>query len=103
MGISFRPKASPLKLPWECVLGYTPLSGMVRSADFKLDITRGPKNAAMWTAPGWQEKIFTSLDWSVQPFVRPVDAVHMTAGHNALRGSGPGKPSFDYAMAQSEK
>ena len=25
----------------------------------------------------------------VQPCVRPVDAVHMTAGHNALRGSGP--------------
>src|SRR5712672_141205 len=27
--------------------------------------------------------------WSVQPCVRPVDAVHMTAGHNALRGSMP--------------
>src|SRR5262245_14659878 len=27
--------------------------------------------------------------WSVQPCVRPVCAVHMTAGHNALRGSGP--------------
>jgi hypothetical protein len=27
--------------------------------------------------------------WSVQPCVRPLDAVHMTAGHNALRGSGP--------------
>jgi hypothetical protein len=27
--------------------------------------------------------------WSVQPCVRPVYAVHMTAGHNALRGSGP--------------
>jgi hypothetical protein len=25
----------------------------------------------------------------VQPCVRPIDAVHMTAGHNALRGSGP--------------
>src|SRR5258706_15138384 len=36
--------------------------------------------------------------WSVQPCVRPVDAVHMTAGHNALRGSGPGhKPAFDNA------
>ena len=33
---------------------------------------------------------FTSQRWSVQPCVRPVDAVHMTAGHNALRGSGPG-------------
>jgi hypothetical protein len=39
--------------------------------------------------------------WSVQPCVRPVDAVHMTAGHNALRGSGPGhKPAFDNALAQ---
>jgi hypothetical protein len=27
---------------------------------------------------------------SVQPCVRPLSAVHMTAGHNALRGSGPG-------------
>ena len=40
---------------------------------------------------------------SVQPCVRPVGAVHMTAGHNALRGSGPGqkpKPAFDNALAQ---
>src|SRR6516165_7977094 len=33
--------------------------------------------------------IFTLQPWSVQPCVRPVCAVHMTAGHNALRGSGP--------------
>src|SRR4030081_3077700 len=39
---------------------------------------------------------FTSQAWSVQPCVRPVSAVHMTAGHNALRGSGPGqKPAFE--------
>ena len=45
--------------------------------------------------------IFTLQPWSVQPCVRPVCAVHMTAGHNALRGSGPGqKPAFDNAMAQ---
>ena len=31
---------------------------------------------------GWQAG-------SVQPSVRPLGAVHMTAGHNALRGSGP--------------
>jgi hypothetical protein len=43
---------------------------------------------------------FTSQVWSVQPCVRPVDAVHMTAGHNALRGSGPGqKHAFDNALA----
>jgi hypothetical protein len=46
-------------------------------------------------------KIFTSQAWSVQPCVRPLGAVHMTAGHNALRGSGPGqKPAFEDAMAQ---
>ena len=34
--------------------------------------------------------------WSVQLCVRPFDAVHMTAGHNALRGSGPDqKHAFD--------
>src|SRR6202047_2437691 len=34
--------------------------------------------------------------WSVQPCVRPFNAVHMTAGHNALRGSGPGqKDAFE--------
>jgi hypothetical protein len=38
---------------------------------------------------------FTSRCWSVQPCVRPVSVVRMTAGHNALRGSGPGqKPAF---------
>ena len=34
---------------------------------------------------------FTHAGWSVQPCVRPLSAVHMTAGHNALRGSGPGQ------------
>src|SRR5262249_48996887 len=34
---------------------------------------------------------FTPAGWSVQPCVRPFGAVHMTAGHNALRGSGPGQ------------
>ena len=43
---------------------------------------------------------FTSQHWSVQPCVRPTSAVHMTAGHNALRGSGPGqKLAFDNAVA----
>src|SRR5439155_731752 len=43
---------------------------------------------------------FTSRRWSVQPCVRPVSAVRMTAGHSALRGSGPGqKPAFDNALA----
>ena len=43
----------------------------------------------------------TFASWSVQPCVRPICAVHMTAGHNALRGSGPSqKPAFDHALAQ---
>src|SRR5271167_357568 len=45
---------------------------------------------------------FTVLQhWSVQPCVRPFDAVHMTAGHNALRGSGPDQTlAFDNASTQ---
>src|ERR1700686_125551 len=54
----------------------------------------------VWTAPSWQGLSSRLQHWSVQPCVRPVGAVRMTAGHNALRGSGPGqKPAFDYAMA----
>ena len=50
---------------------------------------------------GLAREIFTSQAWSVLPCVRPVEAAHMTAGHNALRGSGPGqKPAFDNALAQ---
>src|SRR5262249_12705227 len=30
---------------------------------------------------------FTFAGWSVQPCVRPIGAIHMTAGHNAFRGS----------------
>ena len=54
----------------------------------------------VWTAPSWQGQNFTSRCWSVQPCIRPVSAVRMTAGHNTLRGSGPGqKPAFDDALA----
>ena len=43
---------------------------------------------------------FTLQGWSVQPCVRPLGAVHMTAGHNALRGSGPGQNrAFKNAVA----
>src|SRR3954454_1519798 len=50
----------------------------------------------VWTAPSWQELSSRLQHWSVQPCVRPLDAFHMTAGHNALRGSGPGqKPAFE--------
>jgi hypothetical protein len=49
---------------------------------------------------GLARRIFTLQHWSEQPCVRPVCAVHMTAGHNALRGSGSGQQhAFDDAMA----
>jgi hypothetical protein len=63
-----------------------------------------PRTDAMghvWTAPGWQEFSSRKQQWSEQPCVRPVSAVHVTAGHNALRGSGPGQfHAFDNAVAQ---
>jgi len=53
------------------------------------------------TGSGWQELSSRVQQWSEQPCVRPVSAVHMTAGHNALRGSGPGhNHAFDHAVAQ---
>ena len=55
----------------------------------------------VWTAPGWQELSSRLQHWSVQPCVRPLSAAHRAAGHNALRGSGPGqKHAFDNALAQ---
>src|SRR5215471_1136633 len=45
----------------------------------------------MWDGSELARTFFTPAGWSVQPCVRPFDAVHMTAGHNALRGSGPGQ------------
>jgi hypothetical protein len=39
--------------------------------------------------------------WSAQPCVRPFNAAHMTAGHNALRGSGPDQQlAFKNALAR---
>ena len=35
----------------------------------------------MWTAPGWQVLSSRVQEWSWQPCVRPVSAVHVTAGH----------------------
>ena len=59
-----------------------------------------PIHPHVWTAPSWQGLSSRVQHWSVRPCVRPVFAVHMTAGHNALRGSGPGQnPAFDNALA----
>ena len=55
----------------------------------------------MWTAPGWQGFSSRLQHWSEQPCVRPLSAAHLAAGHNALRGSGPGqKRAFEDAVAQ---
>ena len=60
----------------------------------------GPKSAMCGRLRVGKDFLHVLQHWSVQPCVRPFDAVHMTAGHNALRGSGPGqKPAFDNAMA----
>ena len=42
----------------------------------------------VWTAPGWQGEFFTSQAWSVQPCVRPVCAVHMTAATVKVQAKG---------------
>ena len=50
---------------------------------------------------GLARRIFTLQQWSEQLCVRPVCAVLMTAGHNALRGSGPyHKHAFEDALAR---
>src|SRR5260370_19658733 len=62
----------------------------------ELRTSRHVSNVPCVDGSGLARRIFTSQAWSVQPCVRPLGAVHMTAGHNALRGSGPGqKPAFD--------
>src|SRR3981081_1213758 len=49
----------------------------IREADIARRRWHGRK-----AAPSWQELSSRLQDWSVQPCVRPLDAVHMTAGHN---------------------
>jgi len=61
---------------------------------------RRPKPFTCVDGSGLARRTFTLQRWSEQPCVRPVSAVHMTAGHNALRGSGPGqKHAFEDAVA----
>jgi len=82
------------------------LAGRLDRSPFFDDLRMSPRADGpsvmchVWTAPSWQGLSSRLQRWSVQPCVRPVCAVHMTAGHNALRGSGPGqKPAFDNALA----
>jgi len=51
---------------------------------------------------GLARRIFTLQHWSEQPCVRPIRAVLMTAGHNALRGSGPDqKHAFEDTLSSA--
>jgi hypothetical protein len=113
---SARPGADCAEVPNRNLAGASPpISGMGPIASFwpsadhfrsspgnghrQADSAR-PKSAIV-DGSGLAREIFTSQAWSVLPCVRPLGAVHMTAGHNALRGSGPGqKHAFDDAVAQ---
>ena len=76
---------SPLCTPWLTSSGHPGRSGL----------------GHVWTAPGWQGFSSRLQHWSEQPCVRPLSAAHLAAGHNALRGSGPGhKRAFEDAVAQ---
>jgi len=45
----------------------------------------------VWTAPSWQGETARRLAGRCGHVFGLFCAVHMTAGHNALRGSGPGQ------------
>ena len=56
------------------------------SAHISCRLTAAHKSAALghvWTAPGWQELSSRVQQWSEQPCVRPVSAVHLTAGRHS--------------------
>jgi len=54
----------------------------------------------VWTAPSWQELFSRFAALVGAAMCSAFDAVHMTAGHNALRGSGPDQQlAFKNAMA----
>ncbi len=55
----------------------------------------------VWTAPGWQGFSSRRSIGRCSHVFGLLSAVHMTAGHNALRESGPGqKHAFDDALAR---
>ena len=64
-------------------------------------IVAGPRSAMCGRLRVGKSFLHVLQHWSVQPCVRPINAVHMTAGHNALRGSGPDQQlAFKNAMAR---
>src|SRR5476649_3085106 len=75
------------------------MSALTSTTDIRAHCTIGRKVPCV-DGSELARTFFTSQAWSVQPCVRPIGAAHMTAGHNALRGSGPGqKHAFDNALA----
>src|SRR5580693_625735 len=74
------------------------MSALAREADIKRT-SQKVRVVPCVDGSGLARRIFTSRRWSVRPCVRPVSAAHGAAGHNALRGSGPGQnPAFDNAL-----
>ena len=78
----------------------SPMAALPRITDSS-QTSRWVRNVPCVDGSGLARAFFTVLQhWSVQPCVRPFDAVHMTAGHNALRGSGPDQHlAFKNALA----
>ena len=50
----------------------------------KVTISEGRYTPHVWTAPSWQELSSRMQHWSVRPCVRPLSAVHMTAGRDLI-------------------
>jgi hypothetical protein len=94
---------TPSRAEW-CPDRLPPRTGPISTFRHQLALPTSHWASAMghvWTAPGWQEESSRRSLWSEQPCVRPLSAVPMTAGHNALRGSGPDqKHAFGDAMAR---
>jgi hypothetical protein len=86
------------------VVGSSPDLGVFTQSGSKVDLT--PQKCDFGSSPMCglrvgKDFLHVLQHWSVQPCVRPLGAVHMTAGHNALRGSGPDQtPAFDNASTQ---
>ena len=80
-----------------------PASPVVRctpNSDQEWCVAANDVKCHVWTAPSWQVLSSRLQHWSVQPCVRPLSAAHEAAGHNALRGSGPGQShAFKNALA----
>src|SRR6476661_10637169 len=86
------------------VVGSSPDLGVFTQSGSKVDLT--PQKCDFGSSPMCglrvgKDFLHVLQHWSVQPCVRPLGAVHMTAGHNALRGSGPNQTdAFNNALTQ---